>query len=175
MTAQVMKSTFVTTVAWLFIVLAGFSTFMTGLQNIMLFFFFPKQEIKQQMAVHHSSDQIPDLFMFLFSYFDYFFLLAFVTSATMLIGAIGLLKRKNWARITFMTLISLGVLWNIFGIFMQFYASSSMSEFGHQPLEFKMMQNVILGVSAAMALVFTSLFVWIILKLNSEPIKREFH
>lgn len=176
MTEEKQKSTFVTVVAWIFIVLGGFSTFMTLLQNIMLFFLFPRDEMRQQMNSPEFTEQTPAFFQFMFSYFDMFFLLAFVVSLTAFVSAIGLLKRYNWARIVFIALMALGIIWNLGGVVLQFTVFPSMQEMGGQapPPEFQMMQNVIMAVSLVMALAFSLLFGWIIKKLMSVPITEEF-
>lgn len=170
------KSTFVTVIAWIFIVLAGFSTFMTFLQNIMLFFFFPRQEMRQQMSNPEVAEQIPAFFQFMFTYFDMFFFLAFLISLAAFVSAIGLLKRHNWARIVFIILLSLGILWNLGGMALQFTLFPSMQEMAGQapPPEFQTMQNIIMTASLIMALTFSILFGWIIKKLASEPIVEEF-
>jgi hypothetical protein len=118
---------------------------------------------------------MPELMRFIFSYFDYFFLTALVLFIIVFVSAIGLLKRKNWARILFMGLMSFGILWNFGGIFIQFLMFNSFSDFpGQPPADFQIMQKIIMSASCVMALAMSGLFFWIIWKLKSEPIRKEF-
>lgn len=170
------KSTFVNVVAWIFIVLGGFATFMTFLQNIMLYFFFPSAAIKQQMSNPDVAEKTPAFFQFMFSHFDLFFLFAFVMSLISFVSAIGLLKRKNWARIVFIILMAVGIIWNIGGLVLQFTIFPSMQEVAGQapPPEFQTMQNIMLVASLIMVVAFSALSGWIIKKLATEPIVNEF-
>lgn len=171
------QSTFVTVLAWIFIVISGFSTFMAILQNIMLFFFFPRDAFNQQMSAAQFPDEIPTLFKIMFSHFDLFFVGFLVLSSVTFISAIALLKRKNWARIMFIVLMIIGIAWNVGGAILQYFWFHTLPEMaGNQvPQEFETMQNVTFGVGIVMAVAFTIFFCWIIKKLSSQSIVTEFN
>ena len=171
------KSTFVSVLAWIFIVLGGFATFMSILQNIMLHYFFPKNEMNQTLQQAGQNQQMPALAEFMFNNFDVLFILFFVISAISLISAIALLKRKNWARIVFIVLMSFGIAWNVFGLVLQFTMFSSSNEFtGGQapPPEFQNMMQFMKIASIIMVVAISALFGFVIKKLCSKKIKTEF-
>ena len=100
-----------------------------------------------------------------------------VTSAT-LCSSVGLLKRKNWARLVFIIILSLGIVWNIAGFFFQFF---TMNEFPGPQIpdtefqrNFNTMRNVILIFTAILSIGMSVLFGWLIRKLSSPQIREEF-
>ncbi len=171
------RSTFVNVLAWIFIVIGGFTTFISILQNIMIRMMNPKQEMAQAMQQAENAGQIPAYASFMFNHINLFFLLFLVVSATSLFAAIALLKRKNWARIVFIVLMALGIAWNIGGLLMQFTIFSSMPEMAGMaaPPEFGKIMLIMKIASVIMVIVFSALFGWIIKKLMSTPIKAEFN
>jgi hypothetical protein len=170
------QSIFVTVLAWIFIIIGGFSTFMAILQNVMLFFFFPRDGFNQQISAAQFPDEMPTLFKIMFSHFDLFSVSFLVISSVTFISAIALLKRKNWARIMFILLMIVGIVWNVGGVVLQYFWFQTLPEMaGSQvPQEFEMMQNVTFSVGIVMAVAFTILFGWIIKKLSSQSIVTEF-
>ncbi|RPI77758.1 MAG: hypothetical protein EHM45_07950, partial [Desulfobacteraceae bacterium] len=62
---QQKKSTFVTALAWIFICLAGFTAFISILQNIMIWTLFPVEEMNK--AFKGSSEPMPFFVEFMFS------------------------------------------------------------------------------------------------------------
>ena len=174
---EIQRSTFVTVLAWIFIILAGFSTLISALQNVMLSYMIPMDQMNQVLSDPDAQEHIPIFARYVFSNFRVIFLGFFFMSAITLISAIGLLKRKNWARIIFVVIMSLGILWNVFGLFMQHSMFNSMpaeiqSELGDSP--FGAMMTIMKVFSYIMAIGFCALFAWIIKKLVSVRIKAEF-
>ncbi len=169
-------SNFVNVLAWIFIILGGFATFMSILQNIMIQTMFPKEQMDQAIQQAEKTDQIPAFANYMFNHFDLFFLFFLVVSATSLIAAIALLKRKNWARITFIVLMALGICWNVGGLVLQFTMFGSMPEMASKgaPPEFERMMLIMKIASVIMVVAISSLFGWVIKKLTSAPIKAEF-
>lgn len=170
------RSTFVNVLAWIFIVLGGFTTFISILQNIMIRVMFRKEEMTQAIKQAENAQQIPAFANFIFNHMDLFFLFFLVVSATSVVSAIALLKRKNWARIVFIILMSLGIAWNIGGLVMQFTMFNSMPEVAGKgaPPEFEQMMHIMKIASVIMVTALSALFGWTIKKLTSEPIKSEF-
>ncbi len=168
------KSIFVTVLAWIFIVLGGFFTLIGILQNIMIYFFFPKKEMERAIEQSANAPEIPVFFEFMFNHFDLFFLFFLLVSLTSFISAIALLKRKNWARIIFIIIMSLGILWNIFGLVMQFTLFEFFPQGDHVSPEFESMQSIIQIASVIMVVVLSSLFGFVIKKLCSKSIREEF-
>jgi len=69
------RSTFVNVLAWIFIVIGGFSTFISILQNIMIQTMFPKEEISQAMQQADQVDNFPFFAQLMFNNVNLFFLL----------------------------------------------------------------------------------------------------
>ena len=172
------RSTFVTALAWIGIVFAGFGTFITALQNIMFQFLMPQLPIEQLMNENNSSVQVPEMAQFMFKYFDLIFLAAFLVSLFALIASIGLLKRKNWARIVFIALLALGIIWNLVSLVFQKAMTHDFPLPPDVPEEFQSQMETMMTVmsiaSIIFVLIFTALFGWIIWKLRSPQIVKEF-
>ncbi len=171
------KSTFVNVLAWIFIVFGGFATFISMLQNIVLHFAFPKDQMIQAMHQGGQHERMPAFAEFMFNNFDLFFILFFFVSAASFISAIALLKRKNWARIVFIVLMSIGIIWNVVALILQFTMFGTMNEFtgGHTPPpEFQSMMQVMKVASIIMVVAISALFGFVIKKLCSQSIKAEF-
>ena len=180
------KSTFVTVVAWIFIVLSGFATFMSLLQNVMLGFM-PRDLLNSAAHDTAFAQMVPSSARFMFAHFQSMLLLFLVLCISTLLASIGLLRRRNWARLLFIGLLGLGIVYNIAGLVLQqsmmssfttgvpldsaFRADSAFQSMSHQ------FGQMMAGMRVAMtifAIGFAALFAWIIAKLLSRPIREEF-
>ena len=171
------RSSFVTVVAWLFIVLAGFTTFISVLQNVMFSFMVPVDQMTEAMNEPNVNEQVPAFARFIFSNFRLFLLGVLAVSSTTLVSAIGLLKRKNWGRIIFIFIMAMGILWNVFALVLQHFMFNSMpGEISSEAADshFGTMMLVMKVFSFIMAIGISALFGWIIKKLISREIKTEF-
>ena len=172
----VQRSTFVTTLAWVFIVLGGFATLIALLQNIMLTVMLPEgiPPIEQS----GKAEDIPAFARFMFDNFRLIFAGFLVLSAVTLSSAIGLLKRMNWARLSFIGIMSLGILWNIATVALTFFVFSSIPFPESAPPDFReqheLMNKIMMYFTLVMAVCLTALFAWIIKRLVSNDVVREF-
>lgn len=174
------RSTFVTAVAWVFIVLSGFATVISILQNIMVFTVFRGPEFRQAM---HPSAGMPAAAAFMAEHFHLFFLAFLLISAFTLASSVGLLKRRNWARLSFVGVMALGILWNLGGLVLQFLMFSSMWEpfsavephSGLRAGPFSM--TLLVGMAVVNVLLATGLsvlFGWIAKRLLAPAVREEF-
>lgn len=173
------RSDFVTVLAWIFIALTGFATFISLLQNIMISLFFPLDKIPQALQSPEAQEQIPSIFRFLFMNIRLFFLAFLVVSATTLAVAIGLLRRKNWARLAFIGLMALAIFWNLASIVVQQLMFNHFPQIPHAAdpafaQNFSRMMTIMKFATAVLALGLSALFGWIIKKLISPGIRAEF-
>jgi hypothetical protein len=177
MVAQPPRSSFVTAVAWVFIALCGFTTLISILQNVLVNTLMPLDEM-QKAATPPGVPEMPAFFRFMMGHIRMFFASFLVVSAAMLCAALGLLKRKNWARLLFITILCLGIVWNIVGMALQFFFMQDFPKPVGAPPEFaatfSTMRTVIMVFSALMALAFSALFGWLIKRFTSAEIRREF-
>jgi hypothetical protein len=175
----VTRSGFVTGLAWVFIALAGFATLIAILQNIMLALMFPAEELRATIKESESAQPMPAMARFMFENFRYLFAGFLVFSAGTLVAAIGLLKRKNWARLIFIAIMALGIVWNLASLAMPFMMTSMFPEMPAHPQpdfqdNFRLMWNIMLGFMVVIGLAVTALLAWIIKRLVSSDIKQEF-
>lgn len=172
------ESNFVTVLAWIFIALAGFATFISLLQNVMISLLIPLDKMQEAFNRPEAKEHVPAGFIFLASHVRLFFFSFLVVSSVTLITSIGLLKRKNWARIIFIALMLFGILWNIAGILFQQFVFTSFPKIparADAPVpNIEVFLTVIKVFSAMMAIGFSVLFGWIIKKLLSPDIVMEF-
>lgn len=169
------RSAFIDIVGWVFVVLAGFGVMAGILQNLMLHLFFP-DDWQEQLA--EGAVQVGAAFE-IFRYLDLIFGLVLVIMIVTLAAAIGLLKRKNWARLTFIGLLCAGVLWNVANFAWQvFFFESFLPPMAEIPQDFEqqflVMQSAMVWVTAIFALAVSCLFGWIAWKLTRPAIRAEF-
>jgi hypothetical protein len=166
-------------IAWVFIIFSGFSTLIGILQNIMIQTMFSSAEMNQAFAMANQDENMPFFAQFMARYFRWIFLAILLLSATTLVSAIGLLKRMNWARLLFVGIMGLGIVWNIVGFALQltmFHSMSPALEGAPTDVQtnFQAMYIVIVVFGGIMAIGFSVLFGWIIKRLMSQSINREF-
>jgi hypothetical protein len=175
MDEKVDRSDFVTRLAWMFIVPAGFMTFTSLVQMVMAYVMFPGGAMRELFG-YLPVGNMPGVFGFVTSNIHVLFVGCFVISALAFISAMGLLRRKNWARIVFIVVLVLGLVSNVLGIIMLFSVFPLVRGIigGEVPEQFDMIFNAV-QVSALLLTVATAgLFGWIIRKLVSPPINAEF-
>jgi hypothetical protein len=173
------RSSFVTVLAWIFIVLAGFATLIAVLQNIMINTVFPLEDL--QNASHKAPDA-PAALSFFASHIRLFFASFLAITASTLVSAVGLLKRKNWARFIFIAILVLGIVWNVVGLVAQQFFFASMQPFPPDaPPQVRAESEasdsfflVMRVVSALMAIGFSILFAWLVKRLLSASVAAEF-
>jgi hypothetical protein len=174
------KSTFVTVVAWIFIVLSAFATLISLLQNVMVAFM-PGDVFKGTLQDTTFAHTMPSGPRFMFAHFQLLVFVMLVLCVITLVSSIGLLRRRNWARLLFIGLLSLGILYNIAALFLQQSMMSSFnvsfpadSAFAPTRQQFTRMMGAMKVVMLVVTIGFTALYAWIIAKLLSRRIRDEF-
>ncbi len=173
------QTSFVTALAWVFICLAGFATLISVLQNVMISTMFPLNKVQEAMSQAQAKEHMPPFFLFMFSHVRLCFAAFLVVSATTLVAAVALLKRKNWARIVFICLMGGGIIWNVAGVVLQQFMLSSLPQFpAGAPAEFgerfQLMFTFMRIFTFVMAAGMSVLFGWIIKRLVSPAVRKEF-
>jgi len=174
------RSTFVTVVAWIFIAIAGFATFISLLQALMFTFVFPADQFPPVGGVSKDFEQMPALFRFMIQNIRWFFVMFWSLSVLTLVAAIGLLCRKNWARLVFVGLMALGILWNLGGIWLQGQMMTSLPKMSaHAPPDagagFDTMVTVMRYAMDAFVIGVSLVFAWIAKRLISRSVRSEFN
>lgn len=173
------RSTFITVLAWIFLIFAGFATLVSLLQVVMFLFVFPP-DIWSHSRLHAETERVPPIALFLMTHVQYFFVTAWALFAATFIAAFGLLWRKNWARVYFIALMVVGIAWQIGGLWLQYAIFSSFSVPSpstpeHFDQMFQLATRVIMLGAVVFAIVIAVLFGWIIKRLVSPPVRAEFN
>lgn len=146
------------------------------LQNIMIQTLFRDPEIGKVLQAP-SAAGVPPLAAFMTAHFQTFFFAFLIVSVLMLASSIGLLKRKNWARLLFVGLMILGIVWHLGGLVLQLTIFSFMQENFADVPGAPNMKPFIIGiaiVSVVFAATFSGLFGWIAKRLLSSAVAAEF-
>ena len=160
------RSVFVTVVAWIFIVLSGFAVFVSIGQNVMIWthpgFSVPATTSGSGAGFEGFLDKNFRLLV-----------LGFLgVTIVMLVSSIGLLRRKNWARMSIIVLLALWVLWNVTALAMIYLFGME-----DRQLAAGQLHNAHLFVQLFMLVFLVAisvLLIWIIHKLLSPQVVEEF-
>lgn len=184
----VRRSTFVSVLAWIFIGLSGFMTLMGILQNIMMQLVFVPT-MRQQLAIQPSPPGMPPQALWVFGHFEWFFRLFLLLALLHLVAAIGLLLRRNAGRLLFIGVMIFDSFYQLAGVALQWWVTGPMSHammkapgmVGPSTADVVQVTRMMDGMmtvmqifSMIMALGFIVLFGWIIKRLCSPAIRREF-
>lgn len=177
MSALPQRSTFVTMLAWIFIAMSGSGTVISIAQNLMVNMLFEGQlgEALRQAP----PEGVPPVLVFLVGHVQLFFALFTLVSLVSLVCAIGLLRRREWARLGFVGLMGLGIAWQAVGVWLQAQVFSALrtqfataTDLGAPDLGAAAPAITMVGV--VFALVMAGLQGWIAWKLLSPAIAAEF-
>lgn len=179
MSAPPVRSTFVTVLAWIFIGLAGFASLIGVMQNLMLELVF-QPELNQAMA-HAPPTDMPAPFAFMTAHMAWFFRGVLLLSLLMLAAAIGLLLRKNWARLLFIGLMVFAIVYQLGGLVAQWWMFQSMHKLmlpPNAPADFARGMATMLTIMRVFGLLLAAglcgLFGWLIYKLRKLEVRQEF-
>ena len=173
------RSQFVTALAWVFIVLSGFGTFISIVQNLMLQVMLRNTDLRAAMSQMPADAPGGALPAWAAQHFEWLFLAVLIVPASMLVVSIGLLRRREWARRAFIALMGLTILWQLLGVVLQFFFTGLFQpSMDGMPADFAgSFRAMLIGIqvfSLVMAAGFCVLFGWIIRRLMSAPIRAEF-
>jgi hypothetical protein len=160
------QSVFVSAVAWMFIALSVFTTFVALLQNVMLAVFFSRG-----VPRYTGSGPAQWLVSWMLANVQAMLAVFLVLSVLLLVSSIGLLKRMNWARRLFIALLVVGIVASVVSLALTFVA------LGFRPPPSGAGAVLVYGITAFNAAGFIALWVvlgWIVRKLRSPNIRREF-
>jgi hypothetical protein len=174
-----LRSTFVSALAWITIVLTGIAIFSSLLQIVLINVLLPLPDIGAMAETARDEHEHPEFAVLLLQNLLVMPLASLVMWILILAVAIGLLKRRNWARLVYAVLMVLGILWNILGVaFMAVVLSAIPLDETAGPPEvtgrYGVAPQVVFLFSLAMAVVLSVLFGWIAKRLLSREIRSEF-
>ena len=166
------KSSFINVFAWISIVFSGFGILIGILQNVLMQTVMKDNNF--QDAIKESDQQLPPMMVAMFEHMDTIIMLTLILTIFIFVTSIALLKRKNWARVAFIVLLILNIVWTVVSGFMQFDMLKGMGQIEDVPPEFQQAQSVMGVVMGLMLLAMIILYLYLIKRLNSKEIKEEF-
>ncbi|MDQ7743883.1 hypothetical protein [Hydrogenophaga pseudoflava] len=170
------RSTFVTTLAWLMIVPSALGVLMSTLQSILVFTMLPMDQMVLPPA--DQMAQMPAFAVFMLEHMRAVMVAFWLLTVLALASGIGLLKRREWARLVVIALLALSIVMNLGGLYVQQSFLSAIPATADAPPEFReqfeSMASTMWTASLAMALVFSGVSAWLIWRLASAPVKAEF-
>ena len=175
METQKKQSSFVKVLAWFLIVINGLGVLIGIAQNVMLQTVMKDKNFQDSMqGMNGEESGFPPLMSSMFEHMDLMVMGTLALAIVAFVASIALLKRKNWARLFFIVLFGLGIVWSLVGAYMQYDLMNSMNVGGEIPEDFATMKNTMMMVNGAITIAFIALYVYIIKRLHSEQIKSEF-
>jgi len=172
---QKKRSSFVNLFAWISIVFSGFGVLIGILQNVMMQTVMKDANFEQAIG---QNENLPPLAKLMFENFELLVMGTLLLTIVLFIASMGLLKRKNWARIFFIVFLMVGIIWTVVGGVMQFSLMDSMMTTNTLPQdvppEFQNMQNTMKIVMGVITVAMLGLYAYLIKRLRSDEIKKEF-
>ncbi len=168
------RSVLVTVVAWIFIVFSGFALIILLIQNLIIWLLYPLDETTR--IIYTINEAIPDCFNYMFIHLRVILVAFTALSLVFLISSVGLLMRKNWARIIFISMLFLGIAWLVVSSVLQHYLITSIPIVpdSETAAEQRIVLKTIEILMTVMSITIGLFFLWAIRKLTASPIKEEF-
>lgn len=172
------KSRFITVVSWIFILFFAFGSFVSII-NITVLSKTPMMiEYNAQIEKMAQDAEIFSFTRFYLSNIQTFTYLTCIFNIIVFFSAIGLLKRKEWARSAFIIILITSILLSLVGLAIQpeiYDATASLNQANSDPnIDAEALTESLKTATMFMTLFFCGLYTWMITKLRSEEIMAEF-
>lgn len=172
------NSVFVNVVAWISIVINSMALLAAVVLGSFFYMFFSTIDQEQSLDRLPNSEPIFAIPEFILGFSEVLLGIILLFAVVPLASSIGLLLRKNWARLLFIVMLGINILYTIIGIAVQLFMHGEFPFFpenapgmGH---EIERMFDTISFVSTAFSIFIAGLYGWIIWKLSTPPIIYEF-
>lgn len=168
------RSGLVTSLAWSFIVFSVCGALITLAQNVMIAVMLPSGELQAAIGDLQRDYPIPEFFGFMLGNLQLVFATLLLSFLVTFAASVGLLLRKNWARLLFVWMLAIGALTNLLGAAAPFLVTTFMT--GRVPIVPGQMA-LATGASVVMAVIagaFAVLFAGTAKRLMDKDIRREF-
>lgn len=177
------RSTFVTVVAWIFLMLSGFGLFIALLQNLMVHLLFPPDAF-EVFANTPLPPGMPPAAGWVFAHMKWVFALFLLPVLAIFVSSLGLLRRREWGRKLFIAMMAFSIVMNLVSLVFQGYVMAGMHEqfagMAQRAPEGQAMPDLgmfFIGVGV-FALIYSlgisAVQAWIIKRLMSAPVVAEF-
>ncbi|MDH3359889.1 MAG: hypothetical protein OEL55_03375 [Desulfobulbaceae bacterium] len=174
-TSAPQRSRFVTTTAWVFIIIGALTTIASLIQGLMYVRMLTMPTLHQ--AMHEGASHLPLLLQLVFEHFRLYLLFIFSLSLSTLISAIGLLKRKELGRRLFIGVLAIAVITMLTTFITQLSISPVTDNIpaAQIPADAKTMMRAMKGFFFIITFSLTCLAGWLSLQLSAPEIKQEFN
>jgi len=174
--SNINQSKFVNVFAWIFIVFAGWGVFIGFIQLVAYGVVFPAEQVKELMNDPEVAGSMPEYLQYLITHMHILALIVFLMTVGVFVSSVGLLKRKNWARRIFIGFMILGIITMFVSAGFQLWIMPSAQDLApeNQIQNYEAILWVMRLLALAILFIFTLLYGWIIKKLISPEVKREF-
>jgi hypothetical protein len=170
------RSLSVTLLAWVTIIPAALGVIVSLLWNILFTVFMSPDQLEQLFAMlPPGMEALPRIS---YNTLRIVLLACLAVSVVFLAAGIGLLKRRNWARIVFVAAVALGTLYSVVTYFFMNPADLSAlvppADLNGSRVDMAPIMAMMRAATTALTLVFTALNLWLVWWLLSPAIRREF-
>ncbi|WOX05064.1 hypothetical protein [Microbulbifer pacificus] len=164
------RSNFVTVLAWILIIGSAYLFFLSVVKVLLL------SSIPGGDELFAAAEGRPFVIQFMLEYM-YVFTYGFcVITAFSFFASIALLRRKNWARFALIVVMAFGVLWQISNLIMKVYMFTQVSPYLPEEglEEIERINSILRWFNFLKTIVVASVFAWILKKLLTHPVIKEF-
>jgi hypothetical protein len=170
-------STFVSVLAWLGIILNGFLALMAVFQGFVMRSLLEDPTLMERLTAAYSTTPIPEVGPFVIGISRIIFAAFFTYALLGVAASIGLLHRKNWARLTTIVMLALTIAWMGLMTGLQLLSGNmTMPANPHYPNmpDMTAMMSTIRSFTLIVGVVMIATCGWLIWRLVSKPIRAEF-
>ncbi len=172
------KSVFVSVLAWISIIINSMVLLTAIVMGSFFYMFFSTIDQEQSLDRLPNSEPIFAIPEFILGFPEVLLGIILLFAVVPLASSIGLLLRKNWARLLFILILGLNILYTFIGLALQLFMLGDMPFFPEYPPgmihEAQQMFDTLSIVTTVFSLFFAGLYGWIIWKLATPPIIDEF-
>lgn len=144
-----------------------------------VWFLFMRDKFAGADLAFPGVEKLPPVVRYVVSHPELYFVVFWSLTVLTLIAAIGLLRRRNWARLYFVAVLALGIAWQLAGMWIQRELHTAMTgtlqDIPRDAADaFASVQTVIEVGTTVVVFALIVLFAWLIKRLVSEEVRAEF-
>jgi hypothetical protein len=173
------RTSFVSGLAWTFIACAALGALLVGAQLVAVSTVFPAEEMREVLREIGKSQPLPAFVDAAFEHLRALLAALLALCVVTLIASLGLLARRDWARVAFIWLSIAAAIVHAAGALAPLPLGFGPMPFAQEvPAElrggFEAIMRTLLWTSIGSALAFAGAFAWLAKRLAAEDIRREF-
>ncbi len=170
---------FINVLAWVFILLSAGGVVMGLVQNLIVHFWPPLADLVRQQQTAPTGAGLFSVQQLIVGNLPAIMLANLLISGLILVAAIGLLRRHNWARLLFIGLMLLGIIWAAVSYILVIQADPLTAALEEVPREYQPAmagaRTPSLLAGGLFTLLFCTLLGWIAWRLSASDVAHQFH